>query len=138
METNMTLPDYMGSAYHAPDIEDPGPDPHLPAKDLRPEYVQYRDEGCELAPKCLSCPLPKCRHDDPGWLGRRARKRKAEAIKEAWRKESLKPKALVARFGVSRRTVHRILQEARAEYANLPDHIVEDELECHSGAPRGI
>lgn len=113
----MALPDYMGSAYYDPEIEDPGPEPHVPARDLRPEYVQYHDKGCELAPRCLSCPLPKCQHDDPGWLGRRARKQKAKTIAEAWRKEGLRPKALVARFGVSRRTVHRILKEAREAYS---------------------
>ena len=28
------------------------------------------DTGCEVAPKCLECPLPQCRYDDPGWFQR--------------------------------------------------------------------
>jgi hypothetical protein len=34
-------------------------------EDLLPEHVRYRDEGCELFPSCLSCPLPQCRYDGP-------------------------------------------------------------------------
>ena len=58
-------------AYYDPVLGDlylePDPDP-APPVDPRPEHVDYRDEGCELAPECLACPLPRCRHDDPGWL----------------------------------------------------------------------
>ena len=112
MKENMAMPDCMDWAYYAPEIEDPEPDPQRPSRDRRPEYVQYRDEGCDLAPECLSCPLPKCQHDDPGWFGRKERKRRDRDIVEARRSERLKTKALAARFGVSRRTVHRILKEA--------------------------
>ena len=35
-----------------------------------PENAQYRDDGCDLHPSCLSCPLPVCRYDIPG--GKRA------------------------------------------------------------------
>ena len=30
-----------------------------------PREYSYRDDGCEISAKCLECPLPKCRHDDP-------------------------------------------------------------------------
>tara|TARA_R110002020_G_scaffold58834_5_gene161171 strand:+ start:8751 stop:9182 length:432 start_codon:yes stop_codon:yes gene_type:complete len=38
-----------------------------PTQDERPEPrdYSYRDDGCEISAKCLECPLPKCRHDDP-------------------------------------------------------------------------
>jgi len=26
-------------------------------------YTKYPDVGCELAPKCLECPMPRCKHD---------------------------------------------------------------------------
>jgi len=29
----------------------------------RVERGRYKDDGCEYAPSCLDCPLPKCRHD---------------------------------------------------------------------------
>ncbi len=109
----MELPDYMGLAYYDPDIEDPEPD--LPApRDSRPEHVQYRDEGCDVAPECLSCPLPRCRYDDPGWLKRQTRMERDRRVLAAKREEGLGPGALAARFGLSRRTVHRILKEARS------------------------
>ncbi len=33
--------------------------------DLKPEYCQYRDEGCEYARACLECPFPQCLYDEP-------------------------------------------------------------------------
>ena len=35
-----------------------------------PENATYRDDGCDIHPSCLSCPLPVCRYDIPG--GKRA------------------------------------------------------------------
>ena len=39
--------------------------------DLPPEYCQYRDEGCALAPSCLNCPFPSCVFEERGGLQRR-------------------------------------------------------------------
>src|SRR2546426_10940407 len=36
--------------------------------DSLPERTGYRDDGCELHPQCLTCPLPRCRYDEPGGL----------------------------------------------------------------------
>ena len=33
-----------------------------------PGETRYRDIGCEVAPRCLECFLPQCKHDDPGRL----------------------------------------------------------------------
>lgn len=30
-----------------------------------PEGIEYHDDGCDLAPACLSCPFPDCRFDLP-------------------------------------------------------------------------
>ena len=35
-----------------------------------PEHATYRDDGCDLHPRCLTCPLIACRYDVPG--GKRA------------------------------------------------------------------
>lgn len=32
---------------------------------LKPIKMHYRDTGCSLAPRCLECPLPRCRYDEP-------------------------------------------------------------------------
>ncbi len=29
------------------------------------EYRHFSDDGCDVAPHCLSCPLPACRFDMP-------------------------------------------------------------------------
>lgn len=31
-----------------------------------PSPSHWKDNGCEVAPACLTCPLPKCRHDMSG------------------------------------------------------------------------
>ncbi len=36
--------------------------------DALPEHAQYRDDGCDVHPHCLTCPLPRCRYDEPGGL----------------------------------------------------------------------
>ena len=30
---------------------------------------EYRDDGCEYAPSCLSCPFPICKHNAPAGVG---------------------------------------------------------------------
>ncbi len=34
-------------------------------REALPEYANYRDTGCDLAPSCLSCPFVRCRYDKP-------------------------------------------------------------------------
>ncbi len=88
--------------------------PH-PGKDPRPEFVHYRDQGCEVSPSCLRCPLPRCRYDDPGWLRREAKAKRDQRVLTMHSSEGLGPSELAQRFGLSRRTIHRILRtQARA------------------------
>lgn len=81
--------------------------------DVLPEHYQYRDEGCEVSPSCLNCPLPKCKHDEPGWLKRCSREQRDERILQLWREEGVSTSELARRFSLSTRSVFRILQEAR-------------------------
>jgi AraC-like DNA-binding protein len=84
--------------------------------DLLPENCHYRDEGCEVADaflghksSCLNCPFPHCIYDEPGGEQRwRKRLRNAQVLKLAG--EGMPVKELAVRFGVSRRTVQRILK----------------------------
>ena len=76
---------------------------------LLPERTRYTDTGCEVAPRCLACPLPVCKYDDPGWLRRENRHdRDIEILQQ--RDEGLPVPDIARRFGVSARTVHRVLQ----------------------------
>lgn len=78
--------------------------------DILPELYPYRDDGCEVSRSCLQCPLPRCKHDDPGWLRREARDLRDQEILEARRREQLTVPELAHRFGVSERTVFRAVQ----------------------------
>ena len=114
------MPDYTELAYYDPVLGDPylepDPDPESP-DDPRPENVDYRDEGCEVAPECLACPLPRCRHDDPGWLRREAKDKRNRDLLAVRRDEGLGVVALANWFGLSRSMVHRILKEAKSIYS---------------------
>jgi len=84
-------------------------------EDALPENLDYVDEGCELARRCLTCPLPRCKHDEPGGARRllmEARDRQIIALRQTGR---LTISALARKFGLSRRSVFRILQQARQQ-----------------------
>jgi len=92
--------------------------------DTLPEHSSYRDDGCDAAPSCLYCPLRMCKYDDPGWLQRENRRSRDEAILRARREERVSVPEVATRFGVSTRTVHRVLQTGGATRCRRQD---EDE-----------
>lgn len=74
----------------------------------------YLDTGCELAPSCLECPFPRCIEELPGGVTRAARhKRNNELIQRA--KEGISTAQLAEEFGISRRSVQRLLAPYRKE-----------------------
>ncbi len=76
--------------------------------DALPEHAQYRDDGCDIYPHCLTCPLPRCRYDEPGGLRSiLIAGRDEDVVKLRLQGESVD--RLASRFHVSRRTVFRIL-----------------------------
>jgi AraC-like DNA-binding protein len=81
-----------------------------PIIDVLPELYPYRDDGCEVSPSCLSCPLPRCKYDDPGWLQRLRREERDREVIRTRRSEGLTVPQLASRFGVSQRTIFRILR----------------------------
>lgn len=80
--------------------------------DLLPELCHYRDEGCDLAASCLNCTFSQCIYEQPRghqhWL-------KALRDKEIARQfnEGRKVKELARNFGVSQRTMQRVLRRMR-------------------------
>lgn len=82
------------------------------------EQSCYRDEGCELAASCLNCSLPRCVHDEPGGRQWQRRKQRNREIARLRRTQGLKIGELARRFGVSRRTVYRILAQRGLEEAS--------------------
>ncbi len=79
--------------------------------DMRPEYCQYEDSGCELSATCLRCPLPRCRYDEPGGRRRLLNSKRDREIQGLRRECGVAIRELAARYGVSARTVHRILRK---------------------------
>ena len=52
-----------GDSWRKPKTPRPAPKPVRPASIPRNEPY-YADTGCDVAPSCLACPLPACKHDD--------------------------------------------------------------------------
>jgi len=90
-----------------------GPD-HGEIADTLPEFTPYQDDGCEVSPSCLECPLPRCKHDDPDWYRRMRLNSRDARVLEAQRRDGKSPAQLARQFGVSLRTVQRIMRRARA------------------------
>jgi AraC-like DNA-binding protein len=76
--------------------------------DSLPEFTRYRDDGCEVSSSCLSCPLPRCRYEEPGGLRAILNESRDREIIEL-RARGVSVDSLAGRFGVSRRTVFRVL-----------------------------
>jgi len=81
-----------------------------------PEMDMFRDNGCSSHPSCLTCPLPRCRYDDPGWLQREERENRDAEVLRLKVRHQLSVDQLANKFGVSTRTVHRILRRGGPEH----------------------
>lgn len=85
-----------------------------PRSDALPEYTEYADTGCDLYPSCLSCPLPRCRYEDPGGAAAMLRPVRDASILRLAEQDGLSVDRLAEMFGLSRRTVFRVLSAGRA------------------------
>jgi Helix-turn-helix domain of resolvase len=82
--------------------------------DSLPEVTRYRDDGCDIHPQCLTCPLPRCRYEDPGGLkGMLNGMRDREIVR--LRSQGIPIEDIAEEFCVSRRTVFRVLTEKYKE-----------------------
>ena len=89
----------------------------LPARiDALPEYLDYTDTGCDLYSSCLNCPLPRCRYDDPGGAPAMLRTGRDEAILRYAAKDDVSIDSLAEMFGLSRRTIFRVLKRSRRAF----------------------
>lgn len=86
----------------------------MPPSDGLPESIHYRDEGCSVAPRCLDCPLPKCRFDVAGGV-RAIRNAARDPMIIAASAGGASVDAISTQFGVSRRVVFRVLQASRKD-----------------------
>jgi hypothetical protein len=88
-------------------------------EDALPENIHYEDTGCEAAPRCLDCPLLRCRYDEPGGLRGLLNRDRDRRIAELGSTSGgrVPVDELAGRFGLSRRTVFRILAKGRRRRA---------------------
>jgi len=93
--------------------------------DLLPEYCHYHDAGCVFADSCLNCPLPMCVHDEPGGRQRLLKRWRAEEMDRLFINEGKSTKELADIFGVSLRTVQRIIKAIRKDKA--ASEVLEDD-----------
>jgi Homeodomain-like domain len=73
-----------------------------------PEYTRYRDDGCGISESCLTCPLPRCRYEEPGGLRALLNETRDRQIIQM-RLKGVPVQELAGRFGISRRTVFRVI-----------------------------
>jgi len=83
-----------------------------PRRDALPEHTQYADSGCSIHASCLTCPLVRCRYDEPGGARKLLSEDRDRDILSL-RSEGRPVSAIAARFGISRRTVFRVLAHDR-------------------------
>ena len=112
-----------------PALDAPAAPPRLIREDALPEHVDYRDRGCDLFPSCLSCPLPRCRYDEPGGVRAMLNRVRDREIRRMRLDGDVAVNEIARRFQVSRRTVFRALEGAPRELAPAgatPRRSVED------------
>jgi hypothetical protein len=80
----------------------------LRRRDALPEYLDWTDTGCEVAPRCLDCPLARCRYDVPGGL-RAIRLANRNAELRAAYTGGTTARELARAHGLTSRTVYRAL-----------------------------
>ena len=80
-------------------------------RDALPEEIHYRDDGCDIHTHCLTCPLPRCRYDEPGGLRAMLNAYRDQQI-VVLRRDGEHVDQIAERFSLSRRTVFRILSSA--------------------------
>jgi len=89
-------------------------------RDALPEHTHYADTGCDLHPSCLTCPLVRCRYDEPGGLKQLLSTQRDERIRRLVRQEGQSVDAVAQQFGLSRRTIFRSLARRRAKRGANP------------------
>lgn len=95
----------------------------LVRRDMLPENATYPDTGCDLFASCLRCPLARCRYDAPAdGLRRLVTESRDREIARLRYDHSAPINALAATYGLTRRSIFRILGEQRALSGAPPVH----------------
>ena len=77
-----------------------------------------RDAGCEVSPRCVRCPLSRCKFDDIDWYRDGIRRAADLVVANDIQREGLTLGQAAVRYRTTKRTISRIRQRGR-EVANL-------------------
>jgi hypothetical protein len=87
--------------------------------DALPEFTRYRDDGCDISESCFTCPLPRCRYEEPGGLRSLLNEQRDRQIIQL-RLKGVPVDALADHFGISRRTVFRVIGTIKEAPTPIP------------------
>lgn len=81
----------------------------------------YPDNGCDIAPKCLECPLEACKYDGPEGAEAARRYRLAQRLEamQSLSDQGLTSDDLADKMGISKRHLYR-LKALVKECSNTP------------------
>jgi hypothetical protein len=85
------------------------------AADRLPDYSDYHDQGCDLSPYCLKCPLPGCRYDVETQGKRSTRMLRDREILRQRTAAGKSVAGLATEFDLSKRTIQRIIRRLSNE-----------------------
>ena len=83
--------------------------------DLLPEEIDWCDEGCDIFPSCLNCPLPRCIEEEPRGKQRLRTSARAKRM-VAFRQNGKSVREIAELFGVTERTVQRALRARQGSH----------------------
>lgn len=86
--------------------------PRLVRTDALPEHTNYQVSGCSIHDNCLTCPLIRCRYDEPNGLRSASFRERNREILEMYRDDA-KIEDIAKHAGLNRRSVFRVLQNLR-------------------------
>ena len=87
-----------------------------PIIDALPEHYPYKDDSRHVSTSCLSFPLPWCKYDDPATYHRELREGRDREVVQVKSTQGKTVPQLAQHFGLSQRTIHRILERAKANF----------------------
>ena len=73
----------------------------------------FKDDGCEVAPACLDCPLSQCKLDDPDWYRYWRLRTKQLLMGQEIERDGLTIEEAAVRFRITDRQVFRIKRWCR-------------------------
>ena len=89
---------------------------------IREEYIEaleYEDTGCEMSDKCISCPLPQCKHDDANWYRRHRKLAKQKFLLQLLTVPFVDYNTLAKQHNCKAETVKRLHAQMQAQNIEL-------------------